>query len=82
MTYREHRQKGLHTVDEWPKLFLVYMMRNINASADVRIVTVDASEYESAQVFLNVWFADPAVIRIYELRQCYSTDAQGRVRGQ
>jgi len=70
------------TVDEWPKLFLVYTMRNIDAAADVRIVSADESEYKSAKVFIDAWFADPSVMRIYELKQCYSTDAQRRVRGQ
>lgn len=61
-----------------PRRFLVFAESYFpEFHLEFKIVT--DNEYEYAQDFVEAWFSDPTVIRIYELRQCY---AIGKVKGQ
>lgn len=67
--------------ETWPKQFLVFSINHLanDVSARSQIITAHNEQYESAQDFAEQWFQDPAIMRIYELRQMY---AIGKFRGQ
>lgn len=65
--------------EKWPKYFLVFSINQRNGlGADVNMVTANEDQYTDAQDFAEKWFADPAILRIYELNQMFGI---GRFRG-